>query len=143
MSTTPQPPSPEQLARILGTKFYAARHPVEFEAALAEITAIIRRNQELEKFNLVEYGKRLEGERDALKRENEELKQANAELNNECQNHVEHMKSFREKAEALDWLVSQKTLPSVHCGDFHYWGNSDSRESLLSAINSARKEQSK
>jgi len=40
--TTLHPPSPEQLARILGTKFYAARHPVEFEAAISELATIIR-----------------------------------------------------------------------------------------------------
>jgi chromosome segregation ATPase len=49
---------------------------------------------------------------------------------------------LKKDKERLDWLVGQKTLPSVHCGDFHYWGNSDSRESLRTAIDAARKEQS-
>jgi len=85
MNTTPQLP-PEQLARILGTKFYAARHPVEFEAALAELTAIIRERDEILKVN------------EAV---NRLLDKAEAERD-----------SYREKAEALDAIQSKPNQSS-------------------------------
>ena len=51
--------------------------------------------------------------------------------------HQRKLDSFREKAEALDWLESQDCF--IDGINFLYWGNEDSHSSLLSAINSAKK----
>jgi uncharacterized protein YhaN len=87
MNTTPQPPSPEQLALTFWEMFSdESVTGDQLRQKLYELASIIR--------------------------ERDELKQANAELNNECQNHVEHMKSFREKAEALDAIQSKPNQSS-------------------------------
>ena len=169
MNTTPQPPSPEyncppvcpkcqrchrgecnkpsteQLARILGTKFYAARHPVEFEAALAELTAIIRENEELKEINsitekcvvcghswcpsLVESGHCIFCIANGYKSQVQLMTAENKMLTERCC-------SFREKAEAFDWLNDHRDFTTRKPDGSYYLD-------FLSAINSARKEQSK
>ena len=154
MNPTPQPPSPEQLARILGTKFYAARHPVEFEAALAELAGIIRENEELKKQN------------GWLRKDLQEIAvgcEVGCPDQEEAKRRIIAIKaerdSFREKAEALDWLELNRVDVQYHIGDSEvgeacgyelYFSNGSgqyskafSYQTLLSAINSARKEQSK
>jgi hypothetical protein len=175
MNTTPQLP-PEQLARILGTKFYAARHPVEFEAAISELTAIIRERDELKdelkyaqtKLASVwlpkdqENADKVKAERDSFREKANELDKIRAAVLAKvgyATVTLNEVVQAMEKAEALDWLERNKVDVQYHVGDlevgvpygyeFHFSDGSGQYSkafpscSLLSAINSARKEQSK
>jgi hypothetical protein len=96
-------PSPEQLAQEL-LALLDSKIPVINRRAFAELTAIIRKSQEADYFNGCVV--RLKEERDTLKRENETLKLW-IEKSNTAQYAMEieaERDSFREKAEALDWL---------------------------------------
>jgi hypothetical protein len=147
-NTTTPTPSAEQRARDFISNVHTSGHNIRDNELLAELTAIIQSADDWKPAHdaLAELNKDLCEERDQLKRENEELKAAQAACHYDMMKQRELCDSYREKAEALD-AVFERCKITLWPKDNEYplehnpWAQKDNKSNILAAINQAKGQQ--